>query len=256
MAQAQDLHGALTRLDGEVLAPLAHLRDDVLAAHLAEYEPTGATPARGAKYSYASTLPRTAEHEVLLDRLRNPPPPIEEERAREEGSDVEEEPDLKDPPRRPASPTKGLVFQDEDAVAIGEAKSSSPVAVRGAAAASSSSLPSSSRAGLREVDANAVSSSASAGESRTVPLNLDKMMPPPPPQQSSASADKRAGVALADARELSASVGAGSKLPTVVRKVLAEGRENMPPPPFSATSTGVDGMGRAGRALRGRERGG
>lgn len=55
--------------DSDIRAPLRTMRDEVTAAQIAEYQATGQTPAK-THYAYPNSLPRTEDHESLLDRLR------------------------------------------------------------------------------------------------------------------------------------------------------------------------------------------
>lgn len=74
----QDRAEALTRTlpymdaDGDIRQPLQDLREEMSAAAIAEYSITGETPAR-MQYSYPTALPRTENHQTLLDRMRGVP---------------------------------------------------------------------------------------------------------------------------------------------------------------------------------------
>lgn len=55
--------------DSEIREPLRIMRDELTAAQIAEYQATGETPAK-THYAYPQTLPKTEDHESLLDRMR------------------------------------------------------------------------------------------------------------------------------------------------------------------------------------------
>lgn len=238
-SQAGQLKKDIEILHRGVGVPLAELRNDILASTLNEYVPTGQTPQKNANYPYSRSLPRTAHHEALIKRFRDPEaadqtlpePPDTGEAMGVESRD--ELPDLQDESaNRPASPTKGRIFTDPSRDAGGNqsgsgSAASSPVATKKSSNPSrpASAASTAGSGGLREIDVN-------AGESKTVPINLDK--PPAAKKQNTGFGE----------RDLSQSVGVGAK---VNRKAMAEGRENQP----LSASVGVEG-GRSvgGRALR------
>ncbi|GAM89366.1 hypothetical protein ANO11243_074030 [Dothideomycetidae sp. 11243] len=55
--------------DGPLRSVLADLRTEALATHMEEYVATGNTPAK-TTYAFPTTLPRTDDREVLMDRMR------------------------------------------------------------------------------------------------------------------------------------------------------------------------------------------
>nr|POF15446.1 kinesin-like protein bimc [Quercus suber] len=56
--------------DGDIRQALRLLREDVQAGQITEYSATGETPAK-TQYSYPTILPRTEDHDLLLERLRD-----------------------------------------------------------------------------------------------------------------------------------------------------------------------------------------
>lgn len=63
-----EMTDALAPLEEDVCVPLAGLRERFVAAPMAEYEATGATPER-TRYLFQTNIPRTAAREVLLAEL-------------------------------------------------------------------------------------------------------------------------------------------------------------------------------------------
>lgn len=219
---AAEMSTGLDQLSDGVRAPLIELRADILGATLVEYLPTGQTPQK-MTYQYATELPRTASHDVLLHRFREPAETLVEEHEGPEGLS---------PIYNAQSPSKAIVYNDADAT-------ESPALVR----SSSAPRPASSGNGLRELSVNLVNGSAT----------VEVLMAPPhaqksdghgklPPQQQPPLKRQNTG----DGRELSASIGPGTKMPKKHMRAIAEGRENQP----LSASIGPGSTG--GRVLRSR----
>ena len=115
---AAALADALPRLDVDVSAPLAALRAAVAAAPLAEYAPTGATPAKTV-YAYPTTLPRTHAPDASPARNASPAMPTLHAHPSPLKSGPPPPVPASDSPGRtpgrrsaPASPSKGVVYTD------------------------------------------------------------------------------------------------------------------------------------------------
>ncbi|KYG41463.1 hypothetical protein M433DRAFT_158994 [Acidomyces richmondensis BFW] len=179
--------------EGDVRQALALLRGDVQAGQLAEYISTGETPAK-IQYSYPTVLPRTDDHETLINRMRGnsrrPKSPVKS--PQKQRSPFKANTTIS-PSKPPSSPSKTAVFTDTPPPfdqSSHEQSASEPAsrpATLAAAAAAASSQPS-----LRELDANVAISSgiltvqagdvaavASDFESGEVPL-LHKIPTAPP----------------------------------------------------------------------------
>ena len=154
--EMQERTEALTQLlpcleaDGDVRQSLRSLREDMMSAQITEYSITGETPAR-MQYTYPTVLPRTEEHDVLLNRLRGIPPQ----------SSLELSPNKRSPSKSkgspfkvPSSPTKTLVFADTPpTLNLSQSTSGNP---------SSRSQTASSQSSLRELDVNINTAGVSA----------------------------------------------------------------------------------------------
>ncbi|KAB8337202.1 hypothetical protein FH972_021504 [Carpinus fangiana] len=221
--QTATMTDAVEQLPQDVHQPLADLRTDILGVPMVEYRPTGQTPQK-VTYQYATDLPRTAAHNVLLKRFREPNRSLTE---REEGEAM----DGLSPSYAAQSPSKAVVYTDADSTS-----SSSPTMTR----SSSTQRPqSSSGNSLRELSVNLVNGSATV-----------EVLMHPPQQQADTSNKGQQPPPLkkqntGDHREFSASIGPGTKMPKKHMKAIAEGRENQP---LSASV----GHGSTGRVLRSR----
>ncbi|THW29837.1 kinesin-domain-containing protein [Aureobasidium pullulans] len=198
-----DLASTLPELSssGEIVQTLHTLRDETNASELTEYVPTGQTPAKTA-YSYPTALPRTANHESLLDRLRNGSSMIEESPIKE--SQIRSSPKKRDG----HSPSKAVIYTDSP-VTNGNLDQSSDAVVNGDAARNRPrSLP--GQGGLREIDVNVNAASLpEQPESRIGMLKRNNTMP-----------------------QLDANAKIDSKLPMkrptrMTAGLVAEGRENV-----------------------------
>jgi kinesin family protein 11 len=202
-----DLASTLPELSssGEIVQTLHTLRDEMNAAELTEYVATGQTPVKVA-YSYPTTLPRTANHESLLERLRNGNSSIEE-------SPVKESQIRSSPRKRDAqSPFKGTaVYTDSPATISNIEILSDPAIDSDAARSRPHSLP--GQVGLREINVNVNAASlplsAEHPESRIGLLKRGNTMP-----------------------QLDANARVDSKLPMkrptrMTAGLVAEGRENI-----------------------------
>lgn len=107
---------------GEILQTLHTLRDETNAAEMADYKPTGQTPAK-TTYTYPTSLPKTESHESLLERLRN-------------GGSIDDP----SPKKERVSPKKNAIYTDS--------VPTSPTHTR----------TQSSEGGLREIDVNITAS--------------------------------------------------------------------------------------------------
>lgn len=126
--QASSIVHSLVPLEQDIYVPLSELRENVLAAPLVEYSPTGQTPQKS-QYQYQSTLPRTQSHTELLRSYRGEPNHIHTSTT---------------PITRPHSPSKTAIYTDRDV-------ENSPN--------KQSSRPQSAHSFLRELDINIVSAS-------------------------------------------------------------------------------------------------
>jgi len=70
-SQTNIIQEVLAPLNSDLKDPLSRLRSNITSTILQEYVPTGETP-RKIQYEFPTTLPRTDDHETLLERLRNP----------------------------------------------------------------------------------------------------------------------------------------------------------------------------------------
>ncbi|RAO65196.1 uncharacterized protein BHQ10_001208 [Talaromyces amestolkiae] len=171
------LKQAVTPFVEEVRQPLVELRNNIQNAPMTEYKPTGTTPPR-TSYEYPRTLPRTASHSALLDKLKQTTQPIL--------TPLEEEtldPGLKSPIKhRMGSPKKTRVYNDaEDEV--------------GEPTITTSTIITSSNTGLREVDLNVAakqlnSSSPERDFSKSIIDVLEDPAEPPPKKRQAASESK------------------------------------------------------------------
>ncbi|KAG9640734.1 kinesin-domain-containing protein, partial [Aureobasidium melanogenum] len=204
-SRTADLASTLPELSssGEIVQTLHTLRDEMNASELTEYVPTGQTPAKVA-YSYPATLPRTANHESLLERLRNGISSIEESPVKE--SQIRSSPRKRDG----QSPSKGIVYTDSPADDNVDASSDAAVS-SDAARNRPQSLP--GQVGLREIDVNINAASLPLStehpESRIGVLKRGNTMP-----------------------QLDANARVDSKLPMkrptrMTAGLVAEGRENL-----------------------------
>jgi len=169
-AQTTALKDTLPSLDEDayIRAPLRDLRSDIGNQSLIEYNPTGETPQR-VNYNIPDTLPRTEAHETLLSRLRDRPVPDST-----------------------ASPSKGLIFNDDDTATTDDIfpSVSKPAFALSMSTNTTSSIP--LGASLRELDVNVV-----AQESHTQPLPIVShsdtivMAAPPPKKQRAEDAGKK-----------------------------------------------------------------
>jgi kinesin family protein 11 len=133
--------------DSDIREPLRLMREELTAAQIAEYQATGETPAK-THYAYPDELPRTENHESLLDRMRGgtgavkrPASPIKSPYKRSPRKMMRTS-----PAKALSSPTKQHVFADTPPVLKFPQPSSAPAK----RPLSSHSNPST----LREVDVN------------------------------------------------------------------------------------------------------
>lgn len=98
-SQAAKLESTLPSFSKGIQQPLSALRSEMLGSHLHEYTPTGETPQK-TSYSVPRTLPRTAPHEKLLQKLAEPNKQTSPNKSRAS------------PSKPNNSPTKSLVYTD------------------------------------------------------------------------------------------------------------------------------------------------
>lgn len=128
--------------DGDLRKTLCSVRDDVAGTDLMDYVPTGQTPAKTV-YTYPAVLPRTATHDVLLERMRS-------------GSNPDRSPSKANasPRKVHSSPTKGLIFNDDPSPSDSRPLLSDKLGHSASAPLSRSTATSS----LREIDVNITAS--------------------------------------------------------------------------------------------------
>lgn len=231
--------------DSEIREPLRLMREELTAAQIAEYQATGQTPAK-THYAYPTALPRTEDHESLLDRMRGgtgqakrPASPIKSPNKRSPRKMARMSPTKASPTKPQTSPTKTHVFTDAPPLL------KLPAAPATASSSPAPAAPPANPPTLREVDVNVAANAgvvaaaeAAAGGEEVVeaegkvveipPLKRQNTHPPPATLQ-----------------------GLDSKLPMKRRTVAGlavEGRENL-------GAGGVDG-GRSGSGRRLRPRSG
>ena len=236
-ARVEELGDVMAPLREEVGVPLEALRGEICGRAIVEYVPTGATPAKDARYSYPKRLPRTQAHERLIQRLRDPDGMAEDENDDiAEGDGIDEGTQMgiwdwndgllaacQQPVLNPGSPTKALIYTDADS-ALSPSKTRAKHEKEGENHTTSLASPLLTKklknvnaggggaGGLRELDLN-------REENKTVPIDMPMVT-------------KKV---LLEGKDFSSSIGPGAK---GGRK--AEGRENVPP--------------RLARSLRSREK--
>ncbi|EME48975.1 hypothetical protein DOTSEDRAFT_40227 [Dothistroma septosporum NZE10] len=243
-ADMQDRTDALTQtlpaleFDNDIRRSLQDLREDMSAAEIAEYAATGETPAR-MQYVYPTMLPRTANHQTLLNRMRGikegPASPAESPRKRSP-TKLSPSKARSSATKQPSSPSKTNVFAD------------APPAVTFSAPPAPEARPqtaSSKNSSLRELDVNVVPGLASiATGGQAAGVEMDNCKVPAPalhrhktdpvivsqvdsklPPKRSARMTVASSLGVADVREkenvnLSASVGPGT-----VRRLRSRGSD-------------------------------
>lgn len=159
--------------NGEVQQSLRDLRESNASAQIAEYAITGETPAR-MQYTYPTALPRTENHQTLLNRMRGIPEAVENPASPPKSPSKRSPSKINSSPSKPqSSPTKTNVFLDTPP-ALG---------VRASAPFTRPPTASSSNGSLRELDVNV----PNAGVAVVAPGNQDietgvensKVLPPP-----------------------------------------------------------------------------
>ena len=113
--RANSLTQTLSELqpESEILQPLHELRNDMNATQITEYTATGETPAK-IQYTYPSTLPRTEDHDALLDRMRGGERPKSPQKSPKKSPSKRSPSKPKSSPLKgpPSSPSKTAVFTD------------------------------------------------------------------------------------------------------------------------------------------------
>ncbi|KAF2173147.1 hypothetical protein M409DRAFT_17093 [Zasmidium cellare ATCC 36951] len=159
--------------DGEVQQSLRELRENNAAAQIAEYAITGQTPAR-MQYTYPTTLPRTENHQTLLNRMRGIPEVGEPPASPPKSPGKRSPSKIKSiPTKLQSSPTKTNVFLD--APPLLGAPASAPVSRPQTASSHNSSL--------RELDVNVPNAGVTvvAAGNQGVEEGLENSKVPPPP---------------------------------------------------------------------------
>ena len=247
----QDRTEALTQTlpqlasEGDIRHPLRQLREDMTTAQIAEYSATGETPAK-TQYAYPTVLPRTQDHESLLDRMRGGTGTAEQQYGPKSPSKRSSPSKARSSPTKPpSSPTKStIVYTDTPpTLTFPTAPASAPV---------SRPQTASSQTSLRELDVNVNAVSAGISVAAGNPATeggagrdgLESKVPVIPTLKRQ------------NTNPLSVSMqGLESKLPTKKnggqRMTFAEGRENVAPGAGVNLSASI-GPGSNGRRLRSR----
>ncbi|CAK4034914.1 Kinesin bimC [Lecanosticta acicola] len=137
-------------VDSHIRQPLRILREELGASQIVEYAVTGETPAR-MQYTYPTVLPRTENHQTLLDRMRGTvkqEPSTSPAKSPKKRSAAKSSPSKSrsSPTKAHSSPTKTNVFTDMPPALILTAPESTPVTRPATASSQNSSL--------RELDVN------------------------------------------------------------------------------------------------------
>ncbi|KAK3702933.1 Kinesin-related motor protein [Vermiconidia calcicola] len=233
-SEMQDRADALTQTlpmmtaNSDIRRPLRQLREDIDAAHIAEYTATGETPAK-VQYSYPTALPRTEAHDTLLDRMRGGTGQQQQEGGRPKSPNKRFSPskNRSSPTKAPPSPTKTAIFTDTPPT----------LALPGLPASAPTSRPqtASSQQSLRELDVNVAVAGAHIVSSFTTGSEKEDNNITSKLQVPQHATLKRHHTANAS---LSASQGPGdSKLPALKKAHpsrmtvagVADGRENVAP---------------------------
>lgn len=222
--------------DGEVRQLLADLTEGMTSAQIMEYIATGETPAK-MQYTYPTVLPRTQNHESLLDRMRGG---TGQQQDRPKSPNKRSSPikSRSSPVKAPSSPLKTVVYTDRaHTISLPlQAPASAPVTRPQTAASSQPSL--------RELDVNvAVAGTGTlAIGSQGAEAGSESKVPVPPLKRHHTN-------------PLSVSQGPESKLPALKRAAsrmtvagVAEGRENVAPGSTNFSAS----VGPGGRRLRNR----
>ena len=133
-----DLESTLPCFNSSIQQPLSALRSEILDTHLQEYTSTGETPQK-TTYTFPMTLPRTASHNKLLNRVSSPRQHTSPSKSRTSPSK----------PQR--SPSKSLIYTDMPSP-IRAPSLQSPTKERPATASTGNT-------GLREINSNVTPSS-------------------------------------------------------------------------------------------------
>jgi kinesin family protein 11 len=229
--------------DSSIRQPLRQLREDMSTAQIAEYAATGETPAK-TQYTYPTVLPRTQDHDTLLDRMRGGP----QQQGRPRSPNKRSSPSkARSSPMKGSSPSKTAVYTDHPhTINLPLPASVSAPQSRPHTAASSHPSARNAASSLRELDVNVTVTGASF-PSHDKGSEADGSKLPPPKLNRHHTYNH--------ANPLSMSQGPESKLPALRkfgagRMTIAEGRENVAPPIVASLSASVGAGG--GRVLRSR----
>jgi kinesin family protein 11 len=247
--------------EGEIRQPLHQLRHDMDVARIAEYDPTGDTPAK-TQYPYPAVLPRTQDHDTLLDRMRggggNQSP--KKDRPRSPNKRASPSKTKSSPSKPKSSPTKGVSSPSKTAVYT-DCNHDHGHTINFPLPTSATARPqsvASDKPSLRELDVNVTvtgagfpsipNSKASSFERVPTKQSWEELSKPP---HHPAKLNRH----HTSANPLSVSQGPDSKLPALRkfapgRMTMAEGRENQAPPAAANLSASVGAGG--GRVLRSR----
>ena len=231
--------------ESSIRQPLRQLREDMSAAQIAEYAATGETPAK-TQYTYPTVLPRTQDHNTLLDRMRGGGP---QQQERPRSPNKRSSPSkARSSPMKGSSPSKTAVYTDHPhTINLPLPASISAPQPRPHTAASSHPSARNAAASLRELDVNVTLTGASfpAGDKSAEADGSKTTLPHPKLNRHHT---------YNHANPLSMSQGPESKLPALRkfgagRMTIAEGRENVVPSSVASLSASV---GAGGRVLRSR----
>ena len=227
---------------GSIREPLHQLRDEMATAAITEYSPTGETPAK-TSFSFPTVLPRTQDHDTLLDRMRGGP----------------KSPNKRSSPSKPrsspvksGSPSKTSVYTDHGHTI------SLPLPPAASAPHARPHTTASSQPSLRELDVNVTVTGANfpshASERFSKRDELAKRIGAETEISKTAPKLNRFHTS---ANPLSVSQGPESKMPAMRkfaagRMTVAEGRENVAPSAVNLSASVGPGSGGNGRMLRSR----
>ncbi|EEP77526.1 hypothetical protein UREG_02375 [Uncinocarpus reesii 1704] len=217
----KEIETIVSNLTADVRNPLSELQNNIQDARMTEYSPTGSTPEK-VQYNFSVTLPRTDSHDRLIRRLRGVKSPVKSPKK----SPIKRAPvtlvSLSSPiGPGPLSPSKGLVYHDEDGLV------------------ESPSKPCSTSSGLREVDVNISrlpTSNVTPKDAFGTHEQLDglcKDMQPPSKRRLSASFAAKANL-TGESKMMIPTKTTRRNATTVGPGVAFEGRENLLPPALAS----------------------
>jgi kinesin family member 11 len=228
--------------EGSIREPLHQLRDEMSTAAMTEYSPTGETPAK-TSFSYPTALPRTQDHDTLLDRMRS-------------GS---KSPNKRSSPSKPrsspvksGSPSKTSIYTDHGHTI------SLPLPPAASAPHARPHTTASPQPSLRELDVNVTVTGANFPSHASERFSKrDELAKRHGVEAEGGKMAPKLNRFHTSANPLSASQGPESKMPAMRkfaagRMTIAEGRENVAPAAVSLSASVGPGTGGSGRVLRSR----